>query len=171
MTIFGALGFGGGLTIIAVIGNEPWLVGLFLPGAIGGASLGWALGGWKRACLLALASAIGFGGGRALSIILAFNYEWYGIGFQALAGAIIGAIGGLSLGIALKNWAWGVFLTIAGAVGFSIGYLIYRQVIEQQLLDTLAYIFIIWGFIGGAFVGAALGYLVKKRTTQESQSN
>ncbi|MFC2045800.1 DUF6518 family protein, partial [Chloroflexota bacterium] len=81
------------------------------------------------------------------------------------------AIGGLSLGIALKNWAWAGFLTIFGAVGFSIGYVIYRQIIEQQILGAPTYIFIIWGIIGGSFVGAALGYLEKRRADRESQSN
>ena len=161
--IFGAIGFGIGLTIIAVIGNAPLLVGLFLPGAVGGASLGWALGGWKKAWPLALAGAIGFGGGRALTIILAFAFDWYGIGFQAIMGAIMGAIGGLSLGIALKNLAWTRFLTLAGAIGFSIGYVTYIQIIERQIPGVPTHLFIIWGIIGGAFLGAALGYLEKRR--------
>lgn len=162
--IFGAIGFGIGLTIIAVIDIEPWLVGLFLPGAVGGASLGWALGGWKKAWPLALAGAIGFGSGRALTIILAFTFEWYGIGFQAIMGAIMGAIGGLSLGIALKNPTWARFLTLAGAIGFSIGYTAYRQIIDQQILGAPTHLFIIWGIIGGTLLGAALGYLEKRRT-------
>ncbi len=161
--IFGSIGFGIGLTIIAVIRIEPFLVGLFLPGAVGGASLGLALGGWRKAWPLALAGAIGFGGGRALTIIFAFTFEWYGIGFQAIMGAIIGAIGGLSLGIALKNLAWARFLTVAGAIGFSIGYVAYRQIIDQQILGVPPHLFIIWGIIGGAFLGAALGYLEKRR--------
>jgi len=85
-----------------------------------------SLGDWKKAWPLALAGAIGFGGGRALTIILAFTFEWYGIGFQAIMGAIMGAIGGLSLGIALKNLAWTGFLALAGAIGFSIGYVAYK---------------------------------------------
>ena len=161
--IFGAIGFGVGLTIIAVIRIEPFLVGLFLPGAVGGALLGWALGGWKKAWPLALAGAIGFGGGRALTIILAFSFGWYGIGFQAIMGAIIGAVGGLSLGIALKNLAWAGFLALAGAIGFSIGYVAYRQIIDQQIPGVPTHLFIIWGIIGGTFLGAALGYLEKRR--------
>jgi hypothetical protein len=161
--ICGAIGFGIGLTIIALVNTEPWLVGLFLPGAIGGAALGWYSGGWKKAGILALAGAIGFGGGRALSIILAFDFSWYGIGYQALMGAIMGATGGLSLGIALRKWTWIKLLTIVGAIGFSIGYVIYQQILEQQIPGTFTNIFIIWGVIGGAFIGAALGYLESKR--------
>ena len=78
-------------------------------------------------------------------------------------GAVMGAIGGLSLGIALKNLAWARFLTVAGAIGFSIGYVAYRQIIDQQILGVPTHLFIIWGIIGGAFLGAALGYLEKRR--------
>jgi len=78
-------------------------------------------------------------------------------------GAIMGAIGGLSLGIALKNLAWAGFLTLAGAIGFSIGYVTYRQIIYQHILGVPTHLFIIWGIIGGTFLGAALGYLEKKR--------
>ncbi len=169
--IFGSIGFGIGLTIIAVIRIEPFLVGLFLPGAVGGASLGWALGGWKKAWLLALAGAIGFGGGRALTIIFAFTFVGYGIGFQAIMGAIMGAIGGLSLGIALKNLAWAGFLTLAGAIGFSIGYVAYRQIIDQQIPGVPTYIFVIWGIIGGAFLGAALGYLETRRAIKRTPAS
>ncbi|MFC2024765.1 hypothetical protein ACFLTJ_04270 [Chloroflexota bacterium] len=169
--IYGAIGFGIGLTIIALSDIEPWLVGLFLPGAIGGASLGWALGGWKKAWPLALAGAIGFGSGRGLTIILAFTFGWYGIGFQVIMGAIIGAIGGFSLGIALKNMAWARFLTLASAGGFSIGYVAYSQIIGQQAAGGPANIFIIWGFIGGAFLGAALGYLEKRRVAIQTSAD
>ena len=51
-------------------------------------------------------------------------------------GAVMGAIGGLSLGIALKNLAWAKFLTLAGAIGFSIGYVTYIQIIERQILGV-----------------------------------
>lgn len=169
--ILGAVGFGIGLTVIAIIDIEPWLVGLFLPGAIGGALLGWALGGWKKAWPLALAGAIGFGSGRALTIILAFTFEWYGIGFQALIGAIMGAIGGFSLGIALKNLAWARFLALFGVIGFSIGYVVYRQISDQQVLGNLPYFFIVWGIIGGTFLGVALGHLEKRRVETRTQAN
>ena len=169
--VFGAIGFGTGLTIIVVIDIEPWLVGLFLPGAVAGASLGWALGGWRKAWPLALAGAIGFGGGRALTIIFAFSFEWYGIGFQAIMGAIMGAIGGLSLGIALRNLAWAGFLILVGAIGFSIGYVAYRQIIDQLILGVSPYLSIIWGIIGGAFLGAALGYLEKRRVDRKTSAS
>jgi hypothetical protein len=154
--------------VIAVIPNEPWLVGLFLPGAISGASLGWALGGWRKAWPCALAGAIGFGGGHGLTIISSFSFEWYGIGFQAIMGAIMGALGGLSLGIALKNFSWAGFLMLAGAIGFSIGYVVCRQIIDQQIPGVPAYLFIIWGVIGGAFLGATLGYLECKKAGSEN---
>jgi len=169
--MFGAIGFGTGLAIIVVIDTEPWLVGLFLPGAVAGASLGWALGSWEKAWPLALAGAIGFGGGRALTIIFAFSFEWYGIGFQAIMGAIMGAMGGLSLGIALRNLAWAGFLILAGAIGFSIGYVAYRQIIDQQMLGVSTYLSILWGIIGGAFLGAALGYLEKRRVDTKTSAS
>ena len=78
-------------------------------------------------------------------------------------GAIMGAIGGLSLGIALKNLAWARFLTLASASGFSIGYVVYSQIIYQQSAGAPTHLFMIWGIIGGTFLGAALGYLEKKR--------
>jgi hypothetical protein len=170
LAIFGAIGFGIGLTIIAVIEVEPWLVGLFLPGAIGGLSMGWALKNWKKSWPLAIAGAIGFGSGRALTIILAFTFSWYGIGFQAVMGAIMGAIGGLSLGIALKKPSWAGFLTLAGAIGFSVGYVAYRQMLDQQILGGATHLFIIWGIVGGALLGAALGFLEKRRIKIEIQA-
>ena len=50
--IYGAVGFGIGYTTVSIV---PWPARLFVPGAVGGASLGLTLKDWKRAGLLALA--------------------------------------------------------------------------------------------------------------------
>ena len=83
----------------------------------------------------------------------------------------MGAIGGLSLGIALRNLAWAGFLILVGAIGFSIGYVAYRQIIDQLILGVSPYLSIIWGIIGGAFLGAALGYLEKRRVYKKTSAS
>ena len=59
-------------------------------------------------------------------------------------------------------------MALAGAIGFSIGYTAYRQIIDQQITGAPNYLFIIGGIIGGTLLGAALGYLEKRRAETET---
>ena len=152
--LWGAVGFGIGGAIGSI---TPWPVGFVVPGAVGGASLGLALKGWKRAGLLALAGAVGYVAGLMAAFSIAFTFsdmggEWW----QFILGAIIGAVIGVSLGLALRNWVGAGLLALAGAIGFGIGYA--AHLTWYDVIGRTA-----WGLIGGAFLGAALGYLQGKR--------
>ena len=95
----GMIGFGIG----GAIGGAIWVafdaphLGFAILGAAGGASLGVASQGWKKAWVLALACAIGFDIGFLIGffIPLAVWEPVHGQGF--LVGAIGGATGGASI--------------------------------------------------------------------------
>ena len=82
----------------------------------------------------------------------------------------MGAIGGASLGLALRSWLVAGVLAVAGAIGFGLGQVAFHwfELIAVTDRNTGFSILIFigtrvaWGMIGGAFLGAALGYLVKK---------
>jgi hypothetical protein len=174
-TLWGAVGFGvggaiGGAVASAFIGAE--LLAFPILGAIGGASLGLALKDWKRAVLLGLAGAIGFVGGQLLAfgvgyfIVLEHSRLTSLVPF--IPGTVVGAIGGALLGLALKDWKGVGLLALAGVIGFNIAFPIsYQGLVVRELY--LHYILgwtirlAIYGIIGGAFLGAALGYFEKRK--------
>jgi len=177
--VWGAIGFGvggaiGGAVMLAF--DVPALV-MPLFGAIGGIALGLALKEWKRAVLLALAGAIGLLCGQ----LLAFGVGYFIVVERGLlssvapliSGTVMGAIVGALLALALKDWKGVGLLALAGAIGFSIAMLGYDGVIRGLDLH-LSYALrqetqlAIWGLIGGAFLGAALGYLWERRTSHGS---
>ena len=161
--LWGALGFGVG-GILNSLGVE---------GAIGGFSLGLALRSRKQAWLLALAGFIGFAVGRTAMTFMGYiMFDWGGgpVVVYAVTGAIMGAIGGFSLGLALRDWLVAGVLAVSGAIGFSIGEVALHGFELMAVMDRSTglsiWIFFItrvmWGGIGGIFLGAALGYLVRK---------
>jgi hypothetical protein len=81
-------------------------------------------------------------------------------------GAILGAIGGITIGLALKDWRGIGLLALAGAVGCGIAAQINQsfllKIFTTQLLSSVVSL-ATWGFITGASFGAALGYLKKRR--------
>jgi hypothetical protein len=192
--IFGAVGFGVGLAIagffnsgfIAITapihppgrGAEPppwWLsqmpsLSWFFAGACGGAGLGLALKSWKWVAALALAGAVGFGVGNLFFFALAFLF-----GFP-LVGAGMGALGGLILGLALADWKKVLLLGLVGMVGFGVGEAIAAALgmsvpgidWEQPPLLLLVYVLVtgMVGIIGGASLGAALGFLENRKLAQ-----
>jgi len=157
--LWGILGFGAGGI-------------LYLEGVIGGFCLGLALRSRKQAWLLALAGFVGFGVGRVAMIFMGYAmFDWgcEPIGVLVVTGAVLGAIGGFSLGVALKDWRVAGFLALAGAIGFGIGEIALYGFELMAVMDSSTDIYILlifitrvtWGIIGGIFLGVALGYMVK----------
>jgi len=174
--LWGAVGFCVGGAIGGTITSDlNTFVSLAILGIFGGASLGFVSKGWKGAIILALASGAGFVFGTFLSVIIGMGLgltlpepidEIYGLVVPFVMGAITGAVGGMALGLALKDWRGVGLLALAGAVGCGIAAQINQNVLlgllTTQLLSTVVP-FSIWGLIGGAFLGVALGYLKKRK--------
>ena len=172
--LFGATGFGiGGAIAGASWPLLPFTFGasglLVIPaGAVGGASLGLAMRDRRKIIALALLGALGFTVGSFVALIVAFvglvpsseSGAIEGMGAGA-AGVLGGAVGGASLGLAFWDWRRISILTLAGAVGLGVGLIaqfFLRETLEVgmtagDLLLSAA------GVIGGASLGAALGYL------------
>ena len=148
--LYGAVGFGvGGLLAEALPLLGP--VAYVARGALGGAALGLALR--RRAIALALAGGIGFGAGLLALLPLVFDNPFGGVWDDAFFGAIVGTILGIALGLALWDWQKIIGLALAGALGFGIG----------GMIISLGWT--LMGVTGGAFLGAALGYLERGRQT------
>jgi hypothetical protein len=157
----------------------PWWISLmpylswFFAGACGGAALGLALRSWKRVATLALAGTVGFGVGNFFFFVLAFLF-----GFP-LAGTGMGALGGLLLGLALADWRKVLLLGLAGMVGFGVGEAIAAALgisvlgtdWDQPPLLLTVYVLVLGmvGIIGGASLGAVVGYLQNRKLTQEQR--
>jgi hypothetical protein len=170
--LWGTSGFGVG----GAIGGVVWVasdapqLGFPIMGAVGGASLGAALKDGKRAVLLALAGAIGIGIGF-LGGFFTLLTIWEPIRVEGLfLGVVGGSLGGASFGLSLRSWRKAGLLSLAGAVGFGVAVQAFLDVLrglEPQVLwgaITLA----IWGIVGGAFLGTALGYLENRRSINQS---
>ena len=174
-TLWGALGFGIG----GAIGGAIWVAfdaphfGFAILGAVGGASLGLVLKDRKTAGLLALAGAIGFGIGFLAGFFILL-VVWQPSHLQGvLTGAIGGAVGGALLGIACRSWKSVRVLALASAIGFGAvvqATLGHPLSLTAQVLSgaiTLA----TWGAVGGASLGAAMGYLEKRMADGGNSSN
>jgi hypothetical protein len=169
--LWGAIGYSAG----GAIGGAVWFnfdapqFGFAILGAVGGALLGMVSGMWSRRWIPVVASAVGLDVGFMLVFFLALvvAIPIYGQGF--FMGAVGGAIGGAALGIALRGWKNVGLLALASAVGFGIAVQVTRWALFVEWLAQRPHILMgasvvaIWGAIGGAFVGAALGYIHKRR--------
>lgn len=184
--IFAALGFGIGWAVAGFLTSgflaitapmfqppspaPPWWVwwppelAYFLGGACGGAALGMARGTWKRVLALAIAGFFGFGLGSFLFEVLAFLFGLHPVGVASG----MGLFGGVSLGVTFGDWKRVVLLGLVGTVGFGVGGA-FATVVgmpplsfdwEQPLLWQALYALVhaMFGLIGGAPLGAALGY-------------
>jgi hypothetical protein len=137
----------------------------------------------KKVVVLARWGAAGFGLGFLVAIIglvcallvggpyrhwPASYYTDYG-----LLGAITGAVGGAALGVALRNKKGTLALALAGFIGFGIGDMLGLPGIVEILQGLLTGerpnpgLFAITEAIGGASLGAALGYLESHKLAQE----
>ncbi len=174
--VFGAVGFGIGWAVagasVLITGTEEaffWVP--FLSGAFGGAALGLALRGWKKVLALALAGALGFGVGDYFFIMLAVLFGLHPVGV-AMG---MGLFGGVILGFTSWDWRRVALLGLAGMVGFGVGGAI-ATALRMPMLAGLTFeweqpsLLVLYvlvqgmvGIIGGAFLGAALGYLEQRR--------
>ncbi len=152
----------------------------FFAGACGGAGLGLAIGGWKRVAALAVAGGVGFGVSFFLFFIVAFLF-----GLREVGVAMgIGLFGGVMLGLTFGDWKRVAALGLAGMVSFGIGgaiatalgmpfaiYPFFVDFAEFQgaplLLVQHVLVQAMVGLIGGASLGAALGYLEGRRLAEE----
>ncbi len=189
LPLSGAVGFGVGFIIgnniaESIIYSVPtsWNVIVYafwsvivgaIMGTIGGASLGFALKEKKKTLYLSCAGAIGFAIGYAIfsaGLYIALN-PLRGADAYIFLSALMGIIGGASLGLATKNKKNALYLSCAGAIGFAIGggighnmgytiICIIGDCGRYNMITTGGYF--AWGAIGGAALGLALAYLIKE---------
>lgn len=152
--LFGAVGFGIGGAIASTVINVMD-AGVFLTpiaGAVGGAFLGWPLRDRRKLIALTL---LGFPG-MLLGLIVALALGGFVNYSRLVIGLSFGAVLGASLGVAFLDLRR--IRVLAGAMGFGTG------VPVGDFLDNLkndfggASFVVIAGIIGGAALGAALGY-------------
>jgi hypothetical protein len=91
-------------------------------------------------------------------------------------GVVGGAIIGASLALAFGGWERIIVLSLAGGVGFGAGVVIGTFALQGMfgegfLVGTLGTIILyaITGIIGGASLGAALGYLEHRKLVAERE--
>lgn len=169
--LFGALGFGVGGTIDVLFALYlymlvPFPFSFLVTGAVGGASLGVAMKDGRKTVVLACLGALGLVVGvlAATTIGSFFNYA------SVLLGAIAGMVIGAAVGVAFRSLRRSAVLAVAGGVGFGVG-----LAAGTFLRDSLPMIggvgsIVVAGVIGGAALGAALGYLESNRPSQERRS-
>jgi hypothetical protein len=177
--VFGAVGFGigwavAGASVLIARTEEAFFWVPFLSGAFGGAALGLALRGWKKVLALALAGALGFGVGDYFFIMLAVLFGLHPVGV-AMG---MGLFGGILLGLTFGDWRRVALLGLAAMVGFGVGGAI-ATALRMPMLAGLTFeweqppLLVLYvlvqgmvGLIGGALLGAALGYLERRKLAQ-----
>ncbi len=149
-------------------------------GAFGGVAFGLVMGSRKRAIALAIAGGVGLGFSLFLFFVVAFLF---GLGVTGVALGV-GLFGGVTLGLTFGDWKRVMILGLAGMVGFGVGgaigatlrmpFALYPFFVEfgelweapQSLLQHLLMQATV-GLIGGASLGAALGYLENRRPASQ----
>ena len=135
--------------------------------------MGVAMGTWQRVLALAIASFLGFGLSSFLFTVLTRVFLVF-LPLGAEAGGM-GLFGGVLLGLAFGDWKRVVLLALAGMVGFGVGGTIAAAlgmpplIIFDRPLALVLYAVVqaMVGLIGGAALGAALGYLENRRLAAE----
>ncbi len=192
LILFGALGFGIGWAIAGLFNVAfTYIISLVLEmlpyfaysfaGACGGAGLGLAFRSWKKVVALALAGFLGFGVGLPILFTLGF----IGLLPSETSFAMgVGLFGGVTLGLTFGDWKRVLLLGLAGLAGFGIGgaiaatlgmpFVLYPFGVDfvglgqaPSLLLQHLLVQAMVGLIGGASLGAALGYLEKRRLVAE----
>jgi len=99
---------------------------------------------------------IGFGVGGAIG-----GAVWVAFDAPLLGFAILGALGGVSLSLSLKDWKATVIIALVCAIGFDIGFLLpffVSLVIWEPVYGQGLFV----GAIGGAIGGLSLGFSTKE---------
>jgi dipeptidyl aminopeptidase/acylaminoacyl peptidase len=134
------------------IGISLISVGTLLGGAVGGAAMGLALKDFRRAVFLALLGGLGLFLGVSIALIVGSFFSYPMMPIAAFVGAILGA----ALGLAFGDWRRVLILGVVGSVGCAIGLLAGGGL---QPIAAMMGVVVFAGIIGGASLGAALGYL------------
>jgi len=150
---------------------------LSLGGACGGAVLGLAFNDFRRVVILAVLGAVGFFVGAFIVVALFFSLSFVQAGYgllEALSAAALGLVVGAVLGLSLRSLRSTVVLALMGLVGFGIGGVITAALQGFPLQPSEGFPSLqnaafgaVEGIIGGASLGAALGYLEKRKLVQE----
>jgi hypothetical protein len=150
---------------------------LSLGGAIGGAALGLAFKDFRRVVILAVLGAVGFFVGSFIVVGLFFSLSFVQVGYgllEALSAAALGLVIGALLGLSIRSFRGTGVLALMGLVGFGIGGLIAAalqgfplQPSESVIPVQSAVFGAVEGIIGGASLGAALGYLESRKPAEE----
>jgi hypothetical protein len=148
-------------------------------GAFAGAVLGLGQRSGRKAAVMALLGGVGVFIGSFIATIIYFLVSWglFGAGYgilEALSAAALGLVVGALLSLSVRSFGGTVVLALMGLVGFGIGGVIAAALQGFPLqpsegLPSLqsATFGAIEGIIGGASLGAALGYLERRKLAQE----
>jgi hypothetical protein len=166
-SVLGAVGFGvgGAIAVLSMLGPIPFPLSVLVGGAFGGASLGLALKDWRKVAILALLGALGLAVGVFATLTVASYVNYSSIPLGALVGVVVGA----SLGVAFLDWRKVLGLAVVGAVGFGVGLLAGGLLRASFPIIRGVGSIPFTGVIGGALLGVALGYLERRRLTEEQR--
>jgi hypothetical protein len=179
-----AIAGGVGLPMFGAIFSGDYLALLVYPlvfsvgGAFAGAVLGLGLREGRKAALMALLGAVGVFFGSFIATIVYFLVSWgfFGAGYgvlEALSAAALGLVVGALLGLSLRSFRGMVVVALMGLVGFAIGGLVAAALQGFPLQPSESFPSLqtatfgaIEGIIGGASLGAALGYFEDRKLAE-----
>ena len=150
---------------------------LSLGGAFGGAVLGLAFEDFRRVVILAVLGAVGFFLGSFVVVVMFFSLSFMQAGtglLEALSAAALGLAVGALLGLSLRSFRGTAVLASMGLVGFGIGGLVaaalqgFPSQPSESFLSLQSVVSgAVEGILGGASLGAALGYLLRGEPVRE----
>ncbi len=154
--LFGAVGVG----ITGAISASNMVSPALAPFSFlfGGAALGLAFRDWRKVAILAPLGALGL----TLGIATGLSFTYSEVPIATVAGAVAGA----SMGVAFGDWRWVVTLGVVGGLGFGVG-LFAGTALPTSLPERMNYAIAVGGVLGGASLGAALGYLESRKLAEE----
>ena len=189
--------FGGGFAVTGGVGTPVFgaifsgdypsllVYALFISvgGAFAGAVLGLGLRKGRNAAVMSLLGAVGvlFGSFVATGLYFLVSWGFFGAGYgilEALSAAALGLVVGAMLGLSLRSFMGIAVLALMGLGGFGIGGLIaaalqgFPSQPSEALVSVRSAAFgAVEGIVGGASLGAALGYLERPKLAEEQDSD